>query len=172
MANIKSAIKRVEVAKKKTLRNKSQKSEMQTAVKKYKALITGNKPGEAEKALPAVVGIIDSTAAKGIIHKNAASRKVSDLSKLLSDLKSGKLVITVKVDNRERARAKAAAAAIEKERLKAETAAKNEAKGKKEKPVKEKKEKPVKEKKEKPVKEDRKRKKAAEETEEARVEKE
>ena len=155
MAKIKSAIKRAKVTEKKTARNKSAKSEMQTAIKKYKALIMANKPAEAEKALPGVVSIIDSTAAKGVIHKNTAAGKVSDLSRMLSDLKSGKLKVAVKIDNKERAKAKAAAAAAEKERLKAELAARNEAKNK-----------------EKPVKEDRKRKKAAAETDEVRIEKE
>ena len=156
MAQIKSAVKRAKVAEKKSMRNKSVKSEMQTAIKKFKALINANKAAEAEKALPGVISVIDGAAAKGVIHKNAASAKVSDLSRTLSDLKSGKLKIAVKVDNKERAKAKAAAAAAEKERLKAELAAKNEAKAKKEKPV----------------KEDRKRKKAADETAETRIEKE
>lgn len=165
MANTKSAIKRVEITKKKTLQNKSAYSAMQTAIKKYKALIMANKAAEAEKALPSVISVIDSTASAGVIHKNAAARRVSTLSKMLNDLKTGKLVIVAKIDNKERAAAKAAAAKAEKERVKAEAAAKSEAlkskRAVKEKPVKEK-----------PVKEDRKAKKAAAETEEVRIEKE
>ena len=155
MANIKSAIKRVETNRKKAARNKSENSAMNTAIKKFKALIMSNKAAEAEKALPSVISIIDSAASAGVIHKNAASRKVSSLSKLLNDLKTGKLVVAVKIDNKERAAKKAAAAKAEKERVKAEAAAKSEAlKAKRA---------------EKPVKEDRKLKKAAEETAESRI---
>ena len=153
MANSKSAIKRAKTTEKKTAMNKSVKSRMQTAVKKYKALIMANKPEDAEKALPGVVGIIDNAAAKGVIHKNAAARKVSTLSKMLSDLKSGKLTIAVKVDNKERAKAKAAAKAAELEKLRAEAAARQEAKNAK------------------PVKEDKKRKKELAENDEGRIEK-
>jgi small subunit ribosomal protein S20 len=151
MANIKSAMKRAKTTEKKTAMNKSVKSEMQTAIKKYKALIMANKPNEAEKALPAVIGLIDSAAAKGVIHKNAAARKVSNLSKMLSDLKSGRLTIAVKIDNKERARAKAAAKAAELEKMRAEAAARQEAKNAK------------------PAKEDRKRKKEIAENDEGRI---
>ena len=151
MANTKSAAKRAKTTQKKTAINKSVKSEMQTAIKKYKALIMANKPKDAEKALPGVIGVIDSTAAKGVIHKNAAARRVSSLSKMLADLKSGKLKIAVKIDNKERAKAKAAVKAAELEKLRAEAAARQEAKNAK------------------PAKEDRKRKKELLENDEGRI---
>ncbi len=161
MANIKSAVKRVETNQKKAAQNKSAYSEMQTAIKKFKALIMSNKAADAEKALPSVISVIDSTATAGVIHKNAAARRVSVLSKMLNDLKTGKLVIVKKIDNKERAAMKAAAAKAEKDKVKAEAALKSEAlKSKRaEKPAR-------------PVKEDRKLKKAAAETEEVRIEKE
>ena len=124
MAKIKSAIKRVKVAEKKTLQNKMIYSEMQTAVKKYKAVIMSNKPEEAEKMLPDVVALIDGAASKGVIHKNSASRRVSIVSKMLTDLKAGKIVIAVKIDNKQRAAAKAKAKADELEKAKAAAAEK------------------------------------------------
>ena len=63
MPNIKSAIKRVDVIEKKTLRNNMIKSEYKTAVKK-----------------------IDGACSKGIIKKNTASRKKSNLAKKLNTL--------------------------------------------------------------------------------------
>ena len=65
MPNIKSAIKRVDVIEKKTLRNNMIKSEklFKDAVKK-----------------------IDGACSKGIIKKNTASRKKSNLAKKLNTL--------------------------------------------------------------------------------------
>lgn len=82
MPNIKSAIKRVEVTKKKNLRNRMVKSIMKTSVKKYEAAIAA---GTADaQALSAVQGALDKAATKGVIHKNAANRKKARLAKRLN----------------------------------------------------------------------------------------
>jgi len=128
MPNIKSAIKRVKVTEKKTLRNKMVYHEMMTSVKKFRNAIKSNDAEGAEKLLPAAFSEIDAAAAKGVIHKNNASRKKSRLSAQLRDLKSGKLVVVAKVDTKARAAQKAAALVAERERAKQEAAAKKEAK--------------------------------------------
>ncbi|MBD5460939.1 MAG: 30S ribosomal protein S20 [Lachnospiraceae bacterium] len=80
MANIKSAKKRILVARTKTERNKSIRSSVKTAIKKvYAAIETGDKAA-ANAALLAATSAIDSAASKGIYHKNNASRKVSRLA--------------------------------------------------------------------------------------------
>ncbi len=84
MANIKSAMKRIDVTAKKTAENKTMKSKVATYVKKYKALIAENKLDEASEFLKEVVSLINSC---GVYKKNTASRKVASLSKLLSDAK-------------------------------------------------------------------------------------
>ena len=80
MPNIKSAIKRVKIAEKKTLNNNMVKSEYKTAVKKYES---ANAKGDknAEELLRAAKKKIDQAASKGVISKNAASRKKSNLDK-------------------------------------------------------------------------------------------
>ena len=83
MANIKSAKKRIGVINKKTAENKMVKSKMATLIKKVKALVANNQKEEAKKLLPEVVAYIDSCANDGIIHKNNAARKVSQLTKLV-----------------------------------------------------------------------------------------
>lgn len=85
MPNIKSAIKRVDVIEKKTLRNNMIKSEYKTAVKKFEAAVAeGSK--DAENLFKNAVKKIDGACSKGIIKKNTASRKKSNLAKKLNTL--------------------------------------------------------------------------------------
>ena len=82
MPNIKSAMKRVKVSKKKNLRNRMVKTGVKTAIKKYQvALIEGVAPASAQ--LSATTSAIDKAVAKGIIHKNTANRKKARLAKAL-----------------------------------------------------------------------------------------
>ena len=86
MPNIKSAIKRVDVIEKKTLRNNMIKSEYKTAVKKFEsAVVEGNKEN-AENLLKEAVKKIDGACSKGVIKKNTASRKKSNLAKKLNTM--------------------------------------------------------------------------------------
>ena len=80
MANIKSAKKRVRVIQTKTLRNKMIKSSLKTAIKKADAAEPANK----EAAVRAAIKKVDQACAKGILHKNAAARKKSQLARKLN----------------------------------------------------------------------------------------
>ena len=84
MANIKSAMKRIDVTAKKTAENKAMKSKVATYVKKYKSLIAENKLEDASTFLKEVVSLIDSS---NVYKANTASRKIASLSKMLSDAK-------------------------------------------------------------------------------------
>ena len=84
MPNIKSAVKRVSVIEKKTLRNNMVKSEYKTAVRKFEAAVTANNKKEAEKLLIEATKKIDGACSKGIIKQNTASRKKSNLAKKLN----------------------------------------------------------------------------------------
>ena len=86
MPNIKSAIKRVDVIEKKTLRNNMIKSEYKTAVKKFEASIAEGNKENAENLLKEAVKKIDGACSKGVIKKNTASRKKSNLAKKLNTL--------------------------------------------------------------------------------------
>jgi len=86
MPNIKSAKKRQETELRDKTRNKSQRSELATALKKYNALIASGDKAACEKALPATFAILDEMVTKGIIHKNKADRQKANLSSKLAKL--------------------------------------------------------------------------------------
>ena len=84
MPNIKSAIKRVNVIEKKTLRNNMIKSEYKTAVKRFEEAVSNNNAEEATKLFSVATKKIDQACTKGIIVKNTAARKKSNLAKKLN----------------------------------------------------------------------------------------
>ena len=83
MANIKSAKKRVKVARAKTLRNKMLKSNLKTTLKKANVALEASAENKAEATVYAMKRV-DQMAAKGIIHKNKAARLKSQLAKKLN----------------------------------------------------------------------------------------
>lgn len=86
MANIKSAEKRISVIKKKTLLNKSRKSALKTAEKRFLEAIAAGNAALAQEKLTYVEKKLSQAAAKGTVHKNAASRKISRLNKRLKSM--------------------------------------------------------------------------------------
>lgn len=86
MANIKSAKKRVQVAKTRNERNKAIKSAVKTAIKKVDAAVAANDKEAAAAALLNATSAIDKAAKKGVYHKNTASRKVSRLAKAVNGI--------------------------------------------------------------------------------------
>lgn len=86
LANIKSAIKRIKTNKKSTAINTSQKSAMRTAIKKVEVAVTSNDAAAAKEALTSAIRKIDKAASKGLIHKNAANRHKSRLTKKVNAL--------------------------------------------------------------------------------------
>lgn len=110
MPNIKSAKKRVLVGKRNNAYNKSELTAVRNAIKKINNAIDTNQIEEAEKLMPATMSIIDMAVSKGVIHKNNAANKKSAIAKRISDIKSGKLVIEIKKDNKTIAAEKAKAA--------------------------------------------------------------
>ena len=79
MANIRSQIKRNRQNEKIRIRNKAVRSELRTRVKAAEA--GGENP---EEALRVAMKTIDKAAAKGVIHKNEASRRKSRLQRRAS----------------------------------------------------------------------------------------
>ena len=88
MANIKSAIKRVLVAKRNEERNVAFKSSIKTAVKKALALANGEDKEALNKALSKVYQSCDKAVSKGILHKNTAARKKSRLTLAINKLQA------------------------------------------------------------------------------------
>ena len=87
MPNIKSAIKRVNVNKKKNLENRMIKSQINTAVRKFEAAVAAKDAQNAQLLYNEVASVVDSAAGKGVIHKNTASRKQARLAKQLNSVK-------------------------------------------------------------------------------------
>lgn len=83
MPNIKSAKKRVLVSKLNNAKNRAAKTELKTNVKKFDAAVAAG--DDVQAAYKNAVKNIDQAAAKGIIHKNTAARKKSQLTKKLNN---------------------------------------------------------------------------------------
>ena len=84
MPNIKSAIKRVNVIEKKTLRNNMIKSAYKTAIRRFEEALANNNVEEATKLFSVATKKIDQACTKGVIVKNTAARKKANLAKLLN----------------------------------------------------------------------------------------
>lgn len=87
MPNIKSAIKRVEVAQKNANRNKAVKSQIATFIKKFKKAIAEKNIAVAENEFKTVSSLLDSAARENVIHQNSASRRTAHFAKMLDDAK-------------------------------------------------------------------------------------
>ena len=83
MANIKSAVKRIGVIRKNTLRNAAVKTGVKTRLRKFAEAATKD---EAAKAFNEAVIVLDKAVAKGVLHKNTAARKKSRLANKLKTM--------------------------------------------------------------------------------------
>lgn len=81
MPNIKSVMKDVIRSRERRIRNSAAKSRMKTFVKKTTQAIQAGDAAKIAAALSETVSVIDKTAKRGIIHKNAAARRKSRLMK-------------------------------------------------------------------------------------------
>jgi small subunit ribosomal protein S20 len=81
MPNIKSVVKDVVKSRKNHERNIAAKSAVKTFVKKAKSAIEGGDAAVIRAAVSESVSVIDKTAERGIIHKNAAARRKSRIMK-------------------------------------------------------------------------------------------
>lgn len=84
MPNIKSAIKRVSVIEKKTLRNNMVKSGYKSAIKKFEQAIESGNVQDATTLFSEATRKVDQACKKGVIVKNTAARKKSALAKKLN----------------------------------------------------------------------------------------
>ncbi|MEC7640916.1 MAG: 30S ribosomal protein S20 [Nitrospinota bacterium] len=88
MANHKSAIKRNRQTQKKSAKNNSYRTLLKSTTKKVRAEVENKDKKRAEETLRQATSIISQIASKGVIHKRTASRKISNLSKLVHGLSS------------------------------------------------------------------------------------
>ncbi len=88
MPNIKSAKKRVLVIKKKTLINQMHKTALKTAVKKFEAAVEANDKENVNALFNNAVKKLDQSVQQGILHKNNAARKKSQLALKLAKMEA------------------------------------------------------------------------------------
>ena len=86
MPNIKSSKKDVISSKIAYEKNKADKSELKTNLKKFDAAVADGNREQADSAYQAAVQSIDKAAGKGILHKNAAARKKSQITLKMNKL--------------------------------------------------------------------------------------
>ncbi len=68
------------------MRNRATKSTMRTAIKKFDAAVVAGDKDAAASALALSIKLLDTTAGKGVIHQNTASRKKSRLQNRFNKL--------------------------------------------------------------------------------------
>ncbi len=74
-------MKRVKVSEKQNLRNRMERSEMKTIIRRYDEALAGADKAAADTAFVKAVSAVDHAASVGVIHKNAANRKKAQLAK-------------------------------------------------------------------------------------------
>lgn len=87
MANTSSAKKATRVASRRAVINKNRTSMVRSSVRKVEEAIAAGKKADAEAALKAATPQLARGAQKGVLHKNAASRKVSRLTARIRAMK-------------------------------------------------------------------------------------
>ncbi len=80
MPNIKSAKKRVKVIQTKSMRNQMVKSALKTSLRRFQEAIASGDKATAENTYRVAVKKVDQATAKGILKKNTANRKKSQLA--------------------------------------------------------------------------------------------
>jgi len=88
MANNKSTKKRIIQAENNRQRNRALKTRMRTAVRELRSAIDAGDGAKAKSLLPETIQRLDGTAHKGGIHRNAAARTKSRLTKAVANLDS------------------------------------------------------------------------------------
>jgi small subunit ribosomal protein S20 len=80
VANIKSQIKRIKTNEKARLRNKSVKSSLRTAVRRFREAADAGQRDEAVDAMRRASRQLDKAVSKGVIHANQAANKKSAMA--------------------------------------------------------------------------------------------
>ena len=86
MPNIKSAIKRVEIAERNKERNIAIKSSVRTAVRRVLEAVKAVDKENITVVLNKAYSVIDRAVSKGVLHRNTAARKKSRLTRQANKL--------------------------------------------------------------------------------------
>ena len=88
VANIKSQIKRIKTNEKARLRNKSVKSSLKTAIRKFREAADAGDVSTATELMKTASKALDKAASKGVIHANQAANRKSSMAKQAAELAS------------------------------------------------------------------------------------
>jgi small subunit ribosomal protein S20 len=88
VANIKSQIKRNRQNEKRRMRNKSVKSSLKTAIRKFHEATATGDAENATALMRDAARKLDKAVSKGVIHRNQAANRKSAISKRLQSLTS------------------------------------------------------------------------------------
>jgi small subunit ribosomal protein S20 len=95
VANIKSAVKRIQINERNRLRNKSYKSAVKTLMKKCLAQISNYEKNrspevreEVSESINAAYSKIDKAVKQGVLHRNHGARKKSQLARALNKVET------------------------------------------------------------------------------------
>lgn len=86
MANSRSAEKRIRIAERNRMYNRSIESRTKTMVKKFLAAVESGNLEEARVRYNEAASALDRAARKGVIHPNKAARKKSRMAQRLAQL--------------------------------------------------------------------------------------
>ncbi len=81
MANIKSQIKRIKTNEKAQDRNKSVRSSIKTAIRRFKDVVAAGDAAKTRDELRAASKALDIAVSKGVLHANSAANKKSAMAK-------------------------------------------------------------------------------------------
>ena len=81
MANIKSQLKRIQTNEKARLRNKSIKSSLKTAIRRFREAAAAGEKDRAQSELLTASRALDKAVSKGVIHRNQAANRKSAMAK-------------------------------------------------------------------------------------------
>jgi len=84
MANIKSQKKRIITNERRRMRNKGVRTELRTYVKRFRQSVAGGDLDGAQEALKVASRALDQAASKGVIHRNNAANRKSELARRLN----------------------------------------------------------------------------------------
>ena len=86
MANHKSAIKRARQSEERRVRNRSCKTRIKNVIRGLDEALTAKASEKSAEELKKAVSVIGVAAARGVIHKNTAARKISRLTRRVNAL--------------------------------------------------------------------------------------
>jgi small subunit ribosomal protein S20 len=81
VANIKSQIKRIRTNNKAQARNRSERSSLKTAIRRFRDAVTSGDSTKIAEELRLASKSLDVAVSKGVLHQNSAANKKSSMAK-------------------------------------------------------------------------------------------